>query len=185
MSLFQGDQAGGGVTGPVATEEGTMTQVRVPPVIQYLRKHLNLFFMQVDSEWVDLILSEEKKIKYAPWFVAAIGKILLLRENQSIAKKGKAQKGTPSPGGFCRAALVVGHPFQKDKDPTKFLDSWGCRNYKNGFPIQFILIFPPFVMNPITYKQGSTPGQVSKSDLAKCLSALNSPRLRVISYLDV
>lgn len=183
MSLFQDNQAGGGVTGPVATAAGTMIQVRVHPVIQYLKKHLNLFFMQVDSEWVDLILSEEKKIKYAPWFVAAIGKILLLRENQKKAKKGNAQKGTLSPGGFCRAALVLGHPFQKDKDPVKFLESWGCRNYKNGFPIQFILLFPPFFMNPLTYKQGSIPGVISKSDLANCLSALNSPRLRVISYL--
>ena len=138
------NQPGGGVAGPVATAAGTMPKVLSHPVIEYLKKHLHIFFMQVDSQWVDLILSQEKKIKYAPWFVAAIGKILLLRENQKKAKKGNAQKGTLSPGGFCRAALVLGHPFQKDKDPVKFLESWGCRNYKNGFPIQFILLFPPF-----------------------------------------
>ena len=143
--------------------------------------NLKYCFMQVNSKWVEIILSGEKRMKYAPRFVGGIGKIIFLRENKAKGKNG----------GGCRVALILGHPFQKTRDnpcTDKFVQEWGCGNYKNAFPIHFVLMFPEFVFDPLTFKQGSVPGVLkasSTSDLAKCRSALHSPLLRVMSYISV
>ena len=160
---------------------GVALHTRIHLIIRYFVNNLKYFFMQVDRKWVELILSGEKRIKYAPRFVAGIGKIIFLRQN-----KGKANNG-----GSYRVALILGHPFEKTSDnpcTDKFVQEWGCGKYKNAFPIHFVLIFPEFFFDPLTYKQGSVPGLLkasSTSDLAKCRAALHSPSLQVIPYIIV
>ena len=157
------------------------TQARICIIIQYVISHHLFFFMQVQPKWVDLIVSGGKLMKYAPSFVGAIGKIIFLRAN-----KGRVKKGYTNKGGACRAAMVVGAPFHRDVDPDKFVAEWGCAKYKNAYPIHFVLKFPQFWFDPLTYKQGCVPGLLkasSVSDLAKCRSALRSPKLKVACHL--